>query len=202
MRRLAAFLMLVVSLLTGAEAVGVDMDVSKSGLETATFAGGCFWCMESAFDALGGVVSVTSGYIGGHQLNPTYKEVSAGGTGHAEAIQIVYDPKKISYPDLLALFWKNIDPTTLDRQFCDVGDQYRSEIFYHDEAQRQQAEASKIALNKTKSFPEKIVTGLSKASVFYPAEEYHQNYHTKNPIRYKFYRHNCGRDQRLKELWG
>jgi peptide-methionine (S)-S-oxide reductase len=197
-----AFFILAVSLLIRAEVVGGDMDVSRKNLETATFAGGCFWCMESAFDRLNGVVSVTSGYIGGHLANPTYKEVSAGGTGHAEAIQIAYDPQKITYPDLLALFWKNIDPTTPDRQFCDIGDQYRSEIFYHGEAQRQQAEASKVALAQTQPFQGKIVTGISKASVFYSAEEYHQNYHTKNPIRYKFYRHNCGRDQRLKELWG
>ncbi len=182
--------------------MGVGMDVAQEKLETATFAGGCFWCMEPPFDKLKGVVSTTSGYTGGHQVDPTYKQVSAGGTGHAEAIQIVFDPKKISYPELLTVFWKNIDPTVVDRQFCDVGDQYRSEIFYHSEVQRVQAEASKTALHKTKTFPEAIVTKISPASTFYPAEDYHQNFYTKNPIRYKFYRHNCGRDQRLEELWG
>lgn len=168
----------------------------------ATFAGGCFWCMEHPFDELPGVVSVTSGYTGGQKKNPTYEEVSAGGTGHAEAVQIVYDPAKVSYRKLLNVFWHNIDPTTKDRQFCDSGNQYRSAIFYHDEEQRRLALQSKAELEKTKTFKESVVTEITQASVFYPAEEYHQHYYKKNPIRYKFYRTSCGRDKRLKELWG
>ena len=170
--------------------------------EKATFAGGCFWCMEPPFDALEGVVSVTSGYTGGHKKNPTYQEVSSGTTGHAESVEIVYDPKKISYPKLLDVFWHNIDPTTPNRQFCDEGSQYRSAIFYHDETQKKLAEESKRALEKSKPFPGAMVTEISPASEFYPAEGYHQKYYQKNPIRYKFYRHGCGRDQRLEELWG
>ncbi len=169
---------------------------------TATFAGGCFWCMEHPFDSLDGVVSVTSGYTGGTRKNPTYEEVSAGGTGHAESVQIVYDPAKVSYRRLLDVFWHNIDPTTKDRQFCDVGRQYRSAIFYHDEEQRKEAEESRRELERTKKFPGAIVTEIVPASEFYPAEEYHQHYYKKNPIRYKFYRYNCGRDQRLEQIWG
>jgi peptide-methionine (S)-S-oxide reductase len=175
---------------------------SQKGLEMATFAGGCFWCVEEAFDEVEGVVSTTSGYTGGHKKNPTYHEVSTGGTGHAEAVQVVYDPKKVSYSDLLKVFWHNIDPTTPNRQFCDVGSQYRSAIFYHNETQKRLAEASKRELEKSKPFKEPIVTEITKASEFYPAEEYHQDYHHKNPIRYKFYRYGCGRDQRLSEVWG
>lgn len=170
-------------------------------LETATFAGGCFWCMEPPFDELEGVVSVTPGYTGGTKKNPTYDEVSAGWTGHAEAIQVVFDPSLIGYPKLLEVFWHNIDPTTPNRQFCDVGKQYRPAIFYHDEMQRRQAEESKQELGRTKTFKENIMTEITPSSEFYPAEEYHQKYYRKNPIRYKFYRANCGRDQRLKELW-
>jgi peptide-methionine (S)-S-oxide reductase len=168
----------------------------------ATFAGGCFWCMEPPFDRLDGVISTTSGYTGGHKADPTYREVSAGGTGHAEAIRIVYDPQKISYPQLLDVFWKNIDPTTANAQFCDHGNQYRSAIFYHDQKQKLAAEASLHALQKTKPFAEPIVTELSAATIFYPAEDYHQDYYLKNPLRYKFYRYTCGRDQRLEQLWG
>jgi len=174
----------------------------KRRLEKATFAGGCFWCMEHPFDELEGVVSVTSGYTGGTKKNPTYEEVSSGRTGHAESVQIVFDPARIGYGKLLEVFWRNIDPTSPDRQFCDVGKQYRSAIFYHDEKQRQQAEESKRELVKTKTFKESIVTEITPASEFFPAEEYHQKYYKKNPIRYKFYRANCGRDHRLKELWG
>jgi peptide-methionine (S)-S-oxide reductase len=177
--------------------------VSMSGkLEKATFAGGCFWCMEHAFDELTGVVSVTSGYTGGKRKNPTYEEVSAGGTGHAESVQIVYDPTKISYGKLLAVYWHNIDPTVKDRQFCDYGHQYRSAIFYHSEEQHRLATQSKEALEKNKPFREQVVTEITPASEFYPAEEYHQHYYKKNPIRYKYYRTSCGRDRRLKELWG
>jgi peptide-methionine (S)-S-oxide reductase len=158
--------------------------------------------MEPPFEKLNGVVSVTSGYIGGQKKNPTYEEVSAGGTGHAEAVEIVYDPAVISYAELLEVFWRNIDPLTADAQFCDHGNQYRSAVFYHDETQKRLAAASKEALGKSKRFDKPIVTEITAASEFYPAEEYHQDYYKKNPIRYKFYRSNCGRDRRLEELWG
>ena len=158
--------------------------------------------MEHPFDQLEGVISVTPGYTGGQKKNPTYEEVSAGGTGHAESVQIVYDPEKISYAKLLEVFWRNIDPTTPDRQFCDVGNQYRSAIFYHDDAQKRLAEESKKALEDSGRLKGKVFTEIVPASEFYPAEEYHQHYYLKNPIRYKFYRFNCGRDQRLRELWG
>ncbi len=171
-------------------------------LEKATFAGGCFWCMEAPFDTLDGVAGVTSGYTGGTVKNPTYEQVSAGGTGHAEAVQIIYDPARISYARLLEIFWRNIDPTVRDRQFCDSGNQYRSGIFYHNEEQRRAALQSKAALEKSKPFREAIVTEIVPASAFYPAEEYHQHYYKKNPLRYKYYRSGCGRDKRLKELWG
>ena len=170
--------------------------------ETATFAGGCFWCMESPFDKLPGVVAVTVGYTGGAVKNPTYEQVSAGGTGHAEAVQIVYNPSEIGYEKLLDVFWHNTDPTVKDRQFCDVGSQYRPGIFYHGEEQRLLALRSKEALEKTKPFKEPILTEVTAAGEFYPAEEYHQHYYRKNPIRYKYYRSGCGRDRRLKELWG
>jgi peptide-methionine (S)-S-oxide reductase len=171
------------------------------GLDKATFAGGCFWCMEHAFEELDGVVSTTSGYTGGRTENPTYREVSAGGTGHAEAVEVLYNPKKTSYEKLLEVFWRNIDPTAANHQFCDYGNQYRSEIFYHNEEQKRLAEWSKAALERSKPFKEPIVTKITPASVFYRAEEYHQDFYKKNPIRYKFYRYNCGRDQRLGELW-
>jgi peptide-methionine (S)-S-oxide reductase len=170
--------------------------------EKATFAGGCFWCMESPFDKLPGVVSVTVGYTGGTVENPTYEQVSAGRTGHAEAVQIVYNPSEIGYEKLLDVFWHNTDPTVKDRQFCDVGSQYRPGIFYHSEEQRLLALRSKEALEKTKPFKEPILTEVTAAGEFYPAEEYHQHYYRKNPIRYKYYRSGCGRDRRLKELWG
>jgi len=170
--------------------------------EKATFAGGCFWCMEHPFDELPGVVSVTSGYTGGSKAKPTYEEVSAGGTGHAESVQVVYDPSKIGYEKLLAIFWHNIDPTVKDRQFCDIGHQYRSAVFYHSEEQRRLAEESKAALLKSKPFRDPVVTEITRATDFYPAEDYHQHYYKKNPIRYKYYRASCGRDNRLKELWG
>ena len=188
--------------LSGTTEAGTTPATSQEGLEVATFAGGCFWCVEEAFDEVEGVVSTTSGYTGGHKKNPTYHEVSAGGTGHAEAVQVVYDPKKVSYSDLLKVFWHNIDPTTPNKQFCDTGSQYRSAIFYHDETQKRLAEESKRELEKSKPFKEPIVTEITMASEFYVAEEYHQDYHHKNPIRYKFYRYGCGRDQRLSEIWG
>ena len=171
-------------------------------LEKALFAGGCFWCMEPPFDKLAGVKAVISGYTGGHKKNPTYEEVSAGATGHAEAIEIIYDPAVISYSKLLDVFWRNTDPTVKDRQFCDVGAQYRTAIWYQNEEQRRLAEESKKALEKSRRFKGPIYTEITQATQFYPAEDYHQKYYQKNPLRYKFYRHNCGRDQRLKELWG
>ena len=174
----------------------------SDGQAVATFAGGCFWCMESPFDDLPGVIATTSGYIGGRVENPTYEQVSYEDTGHAEAVQVLFDPAKVSYERLLEVFWHNIDPTALDAQFCDVGHQYRSEIFYHDEAQKLAAQASRTALEKDKPFPGAIVTRISAAGPFYPAENYHQDYYKKNPVRYQFYRSRCGRDGRLKELWG
>ena len=170
-------------------------------LAKATFAGGCFWCMEPPYDKLDGVISTTSGYTGGHKDNPTYKEVSAGGTGHAEAVEIVYDPGKISYAELLDVFWHNIDPTVKDQQFCDHGDQYRTAIFYHDEDQKRLAEASKQALIESHRFAN-VFTEIVPAAAFYVAEDYHQDYYKKNPLRYKYYRYGCGRDKRLEELWG
>jgi peptide-methionine (S)-S-oxide reductase len=168
----------------------------------ATFAGGCFWCMEPPFEALDGVVSVTAGYTGGTKVDPTYEEVSAGGTGHAESIEVTYDPARISYEKLLDVFWHNVDPTTANRQFCDKGNQYRTAIFYHDETQKRLAEQSKQALEASKKLPGPIVTEIVPAGRFYPAEEYHQDYYKKNPIRYQYYRWGCGRDARLKEVWG
>ena len=175
---------------------------AETNLEKATFAGGCFWCMEHPFDQIPGVISVTSGYTGGQKKNPTYKEVSAGGTGHAESVQVVYDPTKVTYDKLLNVFWHNIDPTAKDRQFCDTGHQYRSAIFYHNEKQKRLAMKSKETLEKSKPFKEPIVTEIVQATEFYPAEDYHQHYYKKNPIRYRYYRGRCGRDQRLEELWG
>ena len=197
------FLLLVLGggLLVGMNSPSIS-ETAKGGQAIATFAGGCFWCMEGPFDELDGVVSTTSGYTGGQTVNPTYEEVSAGGTGHAEAVQVVYDPQKISYQELLAVYWPNTDPTTPDAQFCDHGDQYRPEIFYHDDKQRQLAEASKEEIKRTKTFSAPLVTEITQATAFYPAEEYHQDFYRKNPIRYKFYRFTCGRDARLATLWG
>jgi len=169
-------------------------------LAKATFAGGCFWCMEPPFDKLDGVVSTTSGYTAGHTENPTYEQVSAGKTGHTEAVEIVYDPRKITYARLLEVFWRNIDPLTANAQFCDKGSQYRAGIFWHDETQRRLAEESKDAAAKRLQKP--IVTEIATASKFWPAEDYHQDYYKKNPIRYNFYRTACGRDQRLETIWG
>lgn len=175
---------------------------ARADTESAIFAGGCFWCVESDFDKLDGVISTTSGYIGGHVDDPSYKQVSRGGTGHTEAVKIAYDPDKISYRELVDYLWHTIDPTVKDRQFCDHGDQYRTGIFYLNQDQRRAAEASKQAVQQTKPFEAPIVTEITAAGEFYPAEEYHQDYYQKNPVRYKFYRWNCGRDQRLEQLWG
>jgi peptide-methionine (S)-S-oxide reductase len=169
-------------------------------LAKATFAGGCFWCMEPPFDKLDGVVSTTSGYTGGRLKDPAYKQVSAGGTGHAEAVEVVYDPAKVSYRKLLDVFWHNVDPTTPDRQFCDAGNQYRTAIFFHDDEQRRLAEATRQEVGTR--LGQRVVTEIAPAGPFYPAEEYHQDYYEKNPVRYKLYRYNCGRDRRLEQLWG
>jgi peptide-methionine (S)-S-oxide reductase len=168
----------------------------------ATFAGGCFWCMEPPFDELEGVLSTVSGYTGGRTVQPTYEEVSSGSTGHVESMQVVYDPSRVGYETLLGVFWRNIDPVARDRQFCDVGEQYRSAIFYHDDDQKRLAEDSKRTLERSGRFGQPIATQIVTAAPFHPAEEYHQDYYRKNPLRYKFYRLNCGRDRRLKELWG
>lgn len=170
------------------------------GEAVAIFAGGCFWCMEPPFDRLPGVMSTTSGYTGGRLANPGYEQVSAGGTGHAEAVQVRYDPRRISYQALLDVFWRNIDPLAVDRQFCDAGSQYRSGIFPVDAEQRRLAEAGKRQV--AARFGQPIATAITDATTFYPAEEYHQDYYRKNPVRYKLYRFNCGRDARLEELWG
>jgi peptide-methionine (S)-S-oxide reductase len=172
------------------------------GHAVATFAGGCFWCMEPPYDKLPGVKATISGYMGGRKANPTYQEVSAGNTGHAEVVQVVYDPAKVTYEKLLEVFWVNIDPTVKDRQFCDSGSQYRTAIFYHNEEQRKAAEASRGAIEKTKTFKDPIVTPIEMAGPFYPAEDYHQDFYKKNPVRYYSYRTGCGRDSRLKQLWG
>jgi peptide-methionine (S)-S-oxide reductase len=169
---------------------------------SAIFAGGCFWCEETAFEGVPGVISVTSGYIGGQKRNPTYDEVSSGGTGHAEAVEVVFNPKEITYAKLLDIFWRNVDPFQRDAQFCDHGTQYRSAIFYKDEIQRKAAEASKAKLEEEARFKGKIATQIAPASTFYRAEEYHQDFYKKNPVRYHSYRAGCGRDARLKAIWG
>ena len=168
---------------------------------TAIFAGGCFWCVEADFDKVPGVISTTSGYINGKTKNPTYKEVSAGGTGHAEAVEIVYDPSKVTYAKLLDVFWRNIDPLVKDRQFCDGGDMYRSAIFYRTDDEKKLAEETRKTV-EAKFAPRKVYTEITKADTFYKAEDYHQDYYKKNEARYNFYRWNCGRDQRLEQLWG
>ncbi|MEP7084333.1 MAG: peptide-methionine (S)-S-oxide reductase MsrA [Betaproteobacteria bacterium] len=200
MHRLLAILVLAAAVTGSAHAQAPA--AGTAGTAKATFAGGCFWCMEPPFDKLDGVISTTSGYTGGAKVNPTYQEVSAGSTGHAEAVQVVYDPKKVSYEKLLDTFWKNVDPTQKDGQFCDHGSQYRTGIFVHDAEQKRQAEASKAALDKSKPFKGPVVTEIVDATTFYPAEDYHQDYYMKNPVRYKLYRTGCGRDARLKEVWG
>ncbi len=172
-----------------------------NNLKTATFGGGCFWCLEPPFDKIEGVVATRSGYAGGSVESPSYEQVSAGSTGHAEVVQVVYDPTKVTYQELLDIFWVNIDPTVKDQQFCDRGSQYRSAIFYEDDEQKKLAEASKQKLVDSGRFSD-VYTEIVPLDVFWPAEDYHQNYYQKNPLRYKFYRFTCGRDQRLKELWG
>ena len=187
----------IASLLCLAAAVGVADAQERA---RATFAGGCFWCMEPPFDKLDGVVSTTSGYTGGRTADPTYEQVSAGRTGHTEAVEVVYNPQKVTYSQLLDVFWRNIDPLTANAQFCDVGSQYRAAIFVHDETQRRLAEESKRAVAQRLQKP--VVTEVVTASKFWPAEDYHQDYYRKNPIRYNLYRAGCGRDQRLETIWG
>jgi peptide-methionine (S)-S-oxide reductase len=184
------------ALLLGAVA-GAEEQAAK-----ATFAGGCFWCMQPAYDAVPGVISTNVGYTGGHTKDPSYHEVGSGTTGHAESIEVAYDPKKVSYEKLLEVFWRNIDPTDANGQFCDKGNQYRSAIFYHDDAQKRLAEQSKKDVAKALKVPGPIVTEIVPASTFYSAEDYHQSYYKKNPLRYRFYRRGCGRDNRLEEVWG
>jgi peptide-methionine (S)-S-oxide reductase len=191
----AAGIVLLVAGVTHGAAPSSDVGGAK-----ATFAGGCFWCMEPPFDELDGVLSTLSGYTGGTKKNPTYEEVSAGSTGHTEAVQITFDPKKISYEKLLEVFWRNIDPLTANGQFCDMGSQYRSAIFYHDPMQKRLAEQSKKNLQSR--FKQPIVTEIVAAVEFYPAEDYHQDYYKKNPIRYYVYTSGCGRERRLREVWG
>ena len=187
------------TLVMPAMAIAVEAGAAASA-NTAIFAGGCFWCVEADFDKLPGVLGTESGYAGGQLRNPTYEQVSRGGTGHAESVRVTYDPQKVSYDQLLQYFWHHIDPTVKDRQFCDVGSQYRSAIFYLNDAQRAAAQASKAALEKS-GRPALIYTEISPAGIFYPAEEYHQDYYRKNPVRYKVYRTSCGRDARLSEIW-
>nr|WP_225887088.1 peptide-methionine (S)-S-oxide reductase MsrA [Nodosilinea nodulosa] len=178
-------------------------EISTENQSTAIFAGGCFWCMEKPFDEIDGVLSTTSGYTGGDTVNPTYEEVSAGGTGHVEAVDVVYDPARVTYATLLQVFWRNIDPLDDRGQFCDKGSQYRAKIFVNGEEQQQLAEASRQALNAEPQFQDNpIVTTIEPAQTFYPAEDYHQNYYLTHPVRYKFYRTACGRDRRLAEVWG
>ncbi len=185
------------------EAALESTTAADSNLATATFAGGCFWCMEGPFDKLEGVRSTTSGYTGGTKADPTYYEVSAGGTGHVEAVQVVYDPAKVSYDRLLEVFWKNVDPVDDSGQFCDKGSQYESRIFVHDDQQQALAEQSKQVLSAEPTFQATpIVTAIEPAQTFYPAEDYHQDYYLKHPVRYKYYRTACGRDRRLAEVWG
>lgn len=176
--------------------------VSASTTARAIFAGGCFWCVESDFDKISGVISTTSGYIGGQVARPTYEQVASKITGHAEAVEVVYDPAKVSYQRLVEYFWRTIDPTVKDQQFCDHGSPYRSAIFATYAEQLKIAQASKAALEKSKPFKDALVTEIVMASTFYPAEDYHQDYYKKNPIRYKYYRNGCGRDARLQQLWG
>ena len=183
-------------------AMAASASFAQSPTAKATLAGGCFWCVEADFDKVPGVLSTTSGYIGGTVANPTYQQVSGNGTGHAEAVEIVFDPTKVSYAQLLEKFWRTIDPTTKDRQFCDAGTPYRTAIFTHDAAQAAAAQASLAALEKSKPFKDPIVTQIVPAGPFYVAEDYHQDYYKKNPVRYNYYRSGCGRDARLKELWG
>ena len=203
MRALAVMLLALWTLCgVAAQPAGGAPTAPSPTLAQATFAGGCFWCMEPPYEKEAGVLAVVAGYTGGTQKNPSYAAVSSGTTGHAEAVQVTYDASKISYARLLDIFWHNIDPLAIDRQFCDSGNQYRSAIFYHDAQQEAAARASKDALRQSGRFKAPIATQVVAASEFYPAEDYHQDYYKKNTLQYEFYRYRCGRDQRLAELWG
>jgi peptide-methionine (S)-S-oxide reductase len=200
-RRWIALATLALALVAGAGMVGAQQ-ASPPEQAVAVFAGGCFWCMEPPFDKTPGVISTTSGYTGGTEADATYKRVSSGGTDHLESVQVVYDPVRVSYSRLLDVFWHNIDPLDPTGQFCDKGRQYRSAIFVGSDAERQLAEQSKQALEKSGRLGRPIVTEIRAASAFYPAEDYHQDYYLKNPLKYKFYRTTCGRDSRLQDVWG
>ena len=193
---------LLLCLAIGGQALAQSGKPGPQGTAKATFAGGCFWCMEPPYDKLPGVISTISGYMGGKTKNPTYEQVTTGTTGHTEVVQVEYDPAKVTYAQLLEVFWRNIDPTQANGQFCDQGSQYRTAVFYHDGEQQKLAAASKASLEKNKPFKGPIVTEVSAAGEFYRAEEYHQDFYKKNPTRYKFYRSGCGRDARLQQLWG
>jgi peptide-methionine (S)-S-oxide reductase len=197
--KIAAISLCAVVLLTSL-GIGAAGAAPAQPLARAAFAGGCFWCMVHPFDQIPGVVKVTSGYAGGHRQNPTYEEVSGGSTGHAESVEVVYDPAKVTYQKLLDTYWRNVDPFTPNAQFCDHGNQYRTAIFYATPEQKKLAEAAKTDLQRR--FKETIVTQIVPLTQFWPAEDYHQDYYKKNPIRYKFYRYNCGRDARLQQIWG
>jgi peptide-methionine (S)-S-oxide reductase len=200
MKRIASFA--AAAALALAAVVAGAQSAAPAASAKATFAGGCFWCVEADFDKVPGVLSTTSGYIGGKTANPTYEQVASKITGHAEAVEIVYDPSKVSYEKLVEHFWRTIDPTTKDAQFCDHGSPYRSAIFANDAAQLKIAQASLETLKKNKPFKEPVVTEILSAGPFYKAEDYHQDYYKKNPVRYQYYRSACGRDARLKQLWG
>ena len=204
MRRQAALTVLTVAIfLIGTWNVqSTSQAAADATFGKAYFAGGCFWCMEEAFEKVEGVLSATSGYMGGTVANPSYEEVSAGRTGHAESIEVVYDRTKVSYHKLLEAFWRNVDPITPNAQFCDHGSQYRSTIFFQTDEEKRVSDTSKLALEQSKRFKEPIVTQIVRASQFYPAEEHHQDYYKKNPVLYKYYKYTCGRARRLEELWG
>ncbi len=198
--RLALSLLFALGIVTGA--VAADAPPAKpDNTATAIFAGGCFWCIEADFEKLPGVLGAQSGYTAGNKFNPTYEQVSAGGTGHTEAVRVTYEPAKVSYAQLVDYFWRHIDPTVKDQQFCDKGTQYRSGIYWQNDAERKVAEGSRDALLASGKFKE-IHTEIIAATIFYPAEEYHQDYYKKNPVRYTYYRNGCGRDNRVEALWG
>lgn len=200
--RMSVGMLLVLSMVTAGISVSWAQATEGPPLAKAFFAGGCFWCMEEVFEKVPGVTSVTSGYMGGMVENPSYEDVSRGGTGHAEAVEVLYDAVKVSYAKLLDAFWRNVDPVTANAQFCDHGSQYRSVVFYQTDEQKGLAEASKRTIEQSNRFTQPIVTEFAVASQFYPAEDYHQDFYKRNPIRYKFYKYSCGRAQRLEELWG
>ena len=199
MTRYASF---IIAAILAASTSSKVLAASDDGLATATFAGGCFWCVESDFDAVPGVVETISGYTGGTTANPTYKQVSEGGTGHREAVRIRYDPKQVSYERLLEIFWRSVDPTDGGGQFCDRGESYQTAVFVDNEEERRLAEATKVAIDQSMVLDAPVVTPIEPAGEFHPAEEYHQDYHEKNPARYRFYRFACRRDARVQEIWG